>query len=324
MSELVEVNCPVCDADRSRKLFDVKDWAFHCDDRVFSLRRCVDCGCGYLSPRPPEDKMRFYYPPRFYWWAEDSESEIDWQTIIQRRTSQLEAKAAWLGAGEGRRLLDVGTQKGDFLWFMQQRGWMVEGVEWDNAVPNPAGMPIRYGDFTKMDFQPESYDVITFWAVLEHVYRPADFIARAVSLLKPGGKLIGLVTNLNSIQARFLRADDYPRHLSIFTASSIKTLCKKHGLRMERIMTDQRIFGSPLGGVLPYICKRMTGYSAEELFREKKQIEDKNLFWSKWRGQPSAWMLNISRIDKVLSLLSERILDQLGFGHTMTFSATRI
>ena len=53
--------------------------------------------------------------------------------------------------------------------FMQQRGWQVEGVELDQAVPNPGRMPIRYGDFLRMDFARNAYDAITLWAVLEHV-----------------------------------------------------------------------------------------------------------------------------------------------------------
>ena len=323
-SGLIEVDCPLCGSNRSKKLFDVKDWTLHCDDRVFSLRRCSECGCGYLSPRPPENEMSLYYPPRFYWSYEGVSREIDWPAIVQNRSRQLKSKAAWLKDLPPGRLLDIGAMKGEFLWFMQQKGWVVEGVELDNNVPNPAKMPIHYGDFLKMDFSQNYYDVITFWAVLEHVYHPVPFIEYASRLLKPGGRLVVLVTNLNSVQARFYRADDYPRHLTVFTASSAKAMCKKNGLRIERISTDQNIFGGALNGGLLYAFKHACGSDTEALFNEWKQPEDKHLFWVKWKGRPSELIRTVSRIDKALSLPFEYVLDRFGLGFNMTFSAVKV
>jgi SAM-dependent methyltransferase len=271
--------------------------------------------------------MYLYYPPKFYWLNEGCSGEVDWQTIIQRRSRQLVSKAAWLDKFPQGRLLDIGAQKGEFIWFMQERGWVVEGVELDNNVPNPKNMPIRYGNFLEMNFPEDSYDVITFWAVLEHVYYPMSFIERAAKLLKPGGRLIVLVTNLNSIQARLYRADDYPRHLTIFTEKSAKLMCKKNGLRVTHVSTNQQsIFGGSVNGGLLYLFKYLLGgkeYDAETLFKEWKQPEDKNLFWGKWKGSPSTWVRNVSRLDRCLSLPFDYMLDRFGFGFIMTFSAIK-
>lgn len=224
---LCEVECPVCGNSESKTLFSVKDWTFLCSDSTFSVKRCSACGCGYLSPRPAEKEISQYYPPEYYWSWEGAVESIAWKDIVERRLDQIKAKAAWLDDLTPGSLLDVGSQKGEFIWYMKERGWEVEGVEVDPGVPNPANMPIRYGDFLTMECRPKKYDVITFWAVLEHVYSPAKFIEKAVTLLKPGGRLIVLVTNLNSIQSRLLCQDDYPRHLTIFTKSALKTLLEK-------------------------------------------------------------------------------------------------
>jgi len=320
---LVEVNCPLCGSTDSRPLFSVKDWAFGCSGAEFTLRRCVACGCGYLSPRPSEADMARFYPPEFYWSWERAGETPAWEEIIRRRAQQLEAKAAWLADLPPGRLLDVGAQKGEFLWYMQQRGWQVEGIEIDPGVPNPAGMPIHYGDFLAMDFDVGSFDVITLWAVLEHVYRPAAFIEKAATLLKPGGRLVVLVTNLHSVQARLFCQDDYPRHLTIFTKSALRRLCALHGLRIKSHATDQKIFGGALNGGLVYASKRLGGYSRDEAFAEWKQIRDPYLFWVQWRGRDSWLIRQMSRLDRLLTRPAEALLDRLGFGFILTISSEK-
>ena len=67
------------------------------------------------------------------------------------------------------------------------------------------------------------------------------------------------------------------------------------------------------------MLKRLGGYTEEEAFAEWKQVGDPLLFFGKWRGNPSAAVLNVSRLDRALTVLPERILDALGFGFNMTF-----
>ena len=239
--------------------------------------------------------------------------------MIAHRARQLAAKACVLDDMVPGRLLDVGAQKGEFLWYMRQRGWQVQGVELDNAVPNPQNLPIRYGDFLEMDFEPATFDAVTAWAVLEHVESPRRFVEMAAVLLRPGGRLVALVTNFNSIQGRWFRADDYPRHLTLFTSRSVRELAHRSGLRVTRIWTDQAVFGGALNGGLVYLVKRLGGYSADEAFQEWKQVDDPLRFWSKWRGRPSSLILNASRLDRGLTLLPERLLDAVGCGFIMTF-----
>lgn len=323
-SELVQVACPLCGSETSRSLFTTKDYLFSVSDREFGVRRCDDCGCGFLSPRPTEDDIGRYYPDAFYWSWEGAEGKLAWAEIIRKRQAQLEQKGIWLKGLPPGKLLDVGAQKGEFLWFMQRAGWSVQGVEMDPKVPNPGNMPIRYGDFLTMDFDGEKFDVITLWAVLEHVYHPGKFIEKASNLLKPGGRIIVLVTNLNSIQSRYYQADDYPRHMTIFTKNSMRRLCKRHGLLLNKVVTDQKIFGGTLNGGLVFAVKRLMGYQTPEAMREWKQLDDPDLFWSKWKGRPSRVIRMISRLDRVISYPIEVVLDRLGLGFIVTFSATRV
>lgn len=252
-----------------------------------------------------------------------ADGPVDWNGIVEKRLNQIKAKAAWLDDLTPGTLLDVGARKGEFIWYMKERGWEVEGVEVDASVPNPAKMLIRYGDFLTMKYQPGKYDVITFWAVLEHVYSPAKFIEKAVTLLKLGGRLIILVTNFNSIQSRVLCQDDYPRHLTVFTKSALTTLLKRNGMRVHRSSTKQEIFGGALNGGLVYACKRLFGYGRDEAFREWKQPYDPYLFWTMWRGRKSRVIQWVSRVDRGFTKPIEFFLDRLGYGFILTVSAVK-
>jgi SAM-dependent methyltransferase len=320
---LVTVACPVCGDSDSMPLFETKDWTFQVSDDRFVVRRCLRCRTGYLSPRPSPGDLPRYYPPRFYWSHEGGTEPLPWGEIVARRAEQLAAKSQVLADLAPGRLLDIGAQKGEFLWYMRERGWTVEGVELDNAIPNPQGLPIRYGDFLTMEFEAESFDAVTAWAVLEHVQEPRQFVEKAAAILRPGGCFVALVTNLDSAQGRWFRADDYPRHLTLFTKRSVRELASRSGLTVTRIWTDQAIFGGALNGGLIYLLKRLGGYSRDEAFGEWKQIDDPLLYWAKWRGKPSALVLNASRLDRALTWLPERLLDALGYGFIMTFILER-
>ena len=320
---MFDSKCPLCGSRKSSPLFTTKDYAFQCTDELFSVNRCNICGCGFVNPRPEPERLKAYYPEAYYWSWEGADAPVHWQEIIEKRQCQLSAKADWLADLKPGRLLDIGAQKGEFIWFMRRLGWDVLGIEMDSSVPNPVGMPMQYGDFLSMDLTPESFDCITMWAVLEHVHNPADFIKKVERLLRPGGRLIALVTNLNSVQARIYRADDYPRHLTIFTKRSIRNICEQYGLVLNKFNTVQDIFGGSLNGGLVYIVKRIGGYSSEDAFKEWKQLKDPELFWVCWRGRPSAIIKNISRIDRFISLPVEKILDNLGYGFNLTFSVKK-
>lgn len=322
-SPLVTVPCPVCGSTRSRFCFSVRDYSRRITDSHFGVRRCRRCGCGYLSPRPAPEGIHLYYDRNFYWSHEGAPAPLCWEDIIRIRRDQLDAKAACLAGMPPGRLLDIGAQKGDFLWFMRRKGWEVEGVEIESDIPNPADMPIHYGDFLKMPLPEAGYDCVTMWAVLEHVYQPRLFMEKAARLLRPGGRFIALVTNFDSLQARLYRADDYPRHLTFFTRSSIRHLTRSVGLDLTRTWTSQDIFGGKLEGGLVLYLKHALGYTLDEALLEWRQTEDPLLFNARWRGRSSRMIRLAHRADWLVSIIPERLLDKISCGFIMTFIATR-
>jgi len=136
----------------------------------------------------------------------------------------------------GGRLLDVGCGNGGFLMLAQQAGWQVEGLDFDaDAVltARSRGLTVRHGGTEVLDGEHDRFDVITLCHVIEHVHDPRSVLCRLHSLLKPGGTLWLDTPNLDSLGSRRFRANwrdlDPPRHLVIFTASSLRKALRDSG-----------------------------------------------------------------------------------------------
>lgn len=322
--ELTTIPCPLCGTEEGTDLFKTRDYALKITDKQFTLRQCADCGVGYLSPRPSEADIGAFYPESFYWLHEGAEDKLSGEQLLSIRKHQLGAKADCLANLKPGRLLDIGAQKGDFIYWMQQKGWSCQGVEYSNTPPNLFNMPIRYGEFADMEWEEADFDCITMWAVLEHVYKPGDYIKKISTLMRPGGKFFGLVTNLDSPQARYLKLDDYPRHLTIFTHDSLERALKENGFRLDRCWTDQKIFGGSMRGALTYAVKRLFGYSSDEVLAEWKDPSQTDAFCCTWRGKPNWIIKQISRFDHLFMLLPEKVMDRLGKGFLLSWEATFI
>jgi len=321
--DLISVNCPLCQSNSYHVLFHTRDYQFKVTDQHYSVCKCNTCGAGFLNPRPPEENIGVFYPEEFYWSLEGSEVERTAANLLKARSKQLQEKFAVIADLPTGKLLDIGTQKGEFLEYMKQQSWSVEGVEFSDTPDQLFDVPIRYGEFLDLHFKSGSYDCITMWAVLEHVYRPAQYVEKISALLKPEATFVGLVTNLQSIQSRWYQKDDYPRHLTIFTKKSLTRLLQKNGFHSIKIWTDQKIFGGPLRGGIVYIFKRLAGYTRDELMLEWHDLEDDIAFSAKFKGKTSFCIRLLSKIDSIILGALEPVFDRLGYGQLLLWKATK-
>ena len=322
---LTTVACPICQSTVGRELFRTQDYKQRVTNDVFTVSRCQQCGAGYLSTRPTKAGLAPYYDETFYWSFEnDQRVAQDPEQLLAIRKDQLRAKVAWLESMPPGKLLDIGTQKGEFVHYVRELGWDAEGVEFSDTPANLFNVPIRYGEFLEMDFGGEPcFDCITMWAVLEHVYEPAAYVKKIAELLKPNGRFIFLVTNFNTLQGRYYEMDDFPRHLNLFTKRSARRIVEDHGMELVRGRTDQRIFGGKLQGGLVYAAKRLGGYSRADVMFEWKHNTDLVPFFHQWRGQPSVTMRWLSRLDRLVLTPIEALLDRLGHGFVLTIEAKK-
>jgi 2-polyprenyl-3-methyl-5-hydroxy-6-metoxy-1,4-benzoquinol methylase len=143
--------------------------------------------------------------------------------------------------GHGRAL-DIGCGNGHYMMFLKELGWDTTGFDVTDNLAEPvrkSGIPIFTGSLDVLQDQEGSFDLITMWHVLEHLYDPAADLRLVRRLLVDGGTLMIEVPNSDSITAKLFRADwfpwDLPRHLSHFTPTSLRRMLEEAGFRVKPI-----------------------------------------------------------------------------------------
>lgn len=204
----------------------------------FAIQQCVACTFQFTNPRPDAAHIGRYYESAEYVSHNSAATGLINQAYKVARFFTMRRKVALLNrlAPRRGRLFDYGCGTGHFLAAAKADGWQVAGVEPNAQAREEAtrrtGQPIGSGSL--LDFEPESFDAITLWHVLEHVHTLNDTLSQLISRLKPDGVLLIAVPNVESLDAQHYRQDwaayDVPRHLYHFSARTMTQLLKKHKL----------------------------------------------------------------------------------------------
>jgi SAM-dependent methyltransferase len=103
------------------------------------------------------------------------------------------------------------------------------------------GAEVFVGDILNAPFPRESFDVITCFDVLEHLYEPLQVMTKVREWLKPGGIFYVQVPNVDSAEARvfgsYWHGLELPRHLFHYSPGSLKFLAKSAGMREVSLET---------------------------------------------------------------------------------------
>ncbi|HEX6335269.1 MAG TPA: class I SAM-dependent methyltransferase [Flavisolibacter sp.] len=155
-----------------------------------SVKRCNRCGLVYAAPLPIPFDMQDHYgiPPDSYWRPEYFRTDDDYFLGEIREAKPL------LNFQPGMTALDVGAGLGKAMITLDREGFSAFGLEpsrpfYEKAISEMgiSTTRLRMGAIEELDYQPESFDFITFGAVFEHLYHPAQSLATTLKWLKPGG-----------------------------------------------------------------------------------------------------------------------------------------
>ena len=221
----------------------------------------------YLSPRPTRETIMTYYPEShsFYKCAIEDERFAVMRRMRRRKLVRRRRMVERFSDQKRGRVLDVGCATGLFLNEMSQAGWQAAGVEISGSAAEYArrrfGLDVFQGTLSESPYQPASFDVITFWDVLEHTFSPAEELATAARLLRPGGLLVLNVPNWNSVDRRLFGQHwvglDAPRHLYVFTHETLEALLSQ----ADFSLLDRQCFISGyftfLASLQPWLAARM-------------------------------------------------------------------
>jgi SAM-dependent methyltransferase len=221
------IGCSLCGEDRVQPLLHPGEGGWG-----YEVVRCPACGFLYRHPGIQPDRLGELYAGKYSKFLTGHYSEK------RRRRYELgmEAFAPTFAAGTGRRLLDFGCGAGQFLDLAQARGFEVYGVDLSQDAIDTARERHPHAHFGAPLDVPEiaagGFDVITMWSVLAHLATPVEDLTMLRSLLAPGGRLLILTVNANSLYLKAVgeRWNGFTRnHLKFYGPETLGVLLRRAG-----------------------------------------------------------------------------------------------
>lgn len=234
-------NCVVCGADDATILFQGQDH-LHGGPGSFPVCRCQRCDSLYLNPRPKAEELGQYYPDRYAPYTLGKHPSA-WQNWNLQYAAWKLVRSVLARVREPGRALDVGCATGEFLVTLQQKGWQVQGVEMNPQAAAYAQDRVQgeilIGDFMESAYPDHTFDLVTFWDVLEHLPKPRQALAEAARITRPSGFLVLSLPNLNSLEARLFGTHwagwDIPRHLWWSRPPALAQLLAETGWALQEL-----------------------------------------------------------------------------------------
>jgi 2-polyprenyl-3-methyl-5-hydroxy-6-metoxy-1,4-benzoquinol methylase len=220
-------SCPLCESTDAALFLQKKD---------LTLARCNRCTMIFRKNVPAEMAGEYYNNLGTPFYLSPEKLESDYASVRFDRELRLFQKFCMEG-----RVLDVGCSTGAFLHQLKSRGnYQVTGTDISRPALEYArgrGVEIIGDSFLEHDFEGERFDAITFWAVMEHLLEPKQFLKKAAALIKPGGVCFVLVPNLKSLAVRLSGAKYryiFPQHVNYFTADTLREFASTENFQIIR------------------------------------------------------------------------------------------
>lgn len=197
------------------------------------LRLCGTCGHGFLVTDVATDADALYG---------DHYAGYVADPLFQRAVSRLLREHVAQRLPATAQVLDVGCGNGEFLALAKELGYGVLGVDVSASAKKLCaqhGIEARVGDFRAPGViaADETFDLVTFWDVIEHLDDPASFLRRACQVLKPGGliliktpKITHFTLRLSAMLPRVAGAMlQLPGHIQFFQPQGAASLLRASG-----------------------------------------------------------------------------------------------
>ncbi|MBI3876956.1 MAG: class I SAM-dependent methyltransferase [Verrucomicrobia bacterium] len=220
---------------------------------------CQECGLVFTNPRPAErENAEFYHK---HYWGQINRPAVPNERFFRRRLPKARPMLALVKPflRPGVKVLEIGCSVGALLSSMREHvgatGTFV-GVEPHESHAKFAretkGLDVRTGllDELSHTLKPACFDLIVMNHVLEHTISPTAVLATCRILLKPRGRLVVEVPNVEAPGSRLSHFFHIAHHYA-FSPRTLQRLAQKTGFKVRRVdALDGDLPGTRLAGVL--------------------------------------------------------------------------
>ncbi len=250
------IPCPGCGKPRARPFLA-------CDG--FAFVRCTTCSLVYQNPRPVFEDVRKRYGGGYFAYERENERVFFGLMRLGLRDIRFDALTAALPAP--RTFLDIGCATGMLIESVKGEGWDAKGVDVcrESAEYGMAhrGVTIFVGTLEEARFPAESFSIVHFSHLIEHVPDPRGFLNEVRRILKPQGYAIITTPNVDGFQARlFGKAwrSAIADHLALFSKRTLKEMLLESGFDVRQTVT----WGGLAMGTAPGVVKKPMDWLAKK------------------------------------------------------------
>jgi 2-polyprenyl-3-methyl-5-hydroxy-6-metoxy-1,4-benzoquinol methylase len=230
MFVMEQVQCNLCGSIDASPLF-VK--------QGYHIVRCKICDLVYVNPRNTPEELRKFYDEAYHEFIDHDPLKCSKAKLITKRL---------LKYSSGNKLLDIGCSTGTFLNEAKQE-FNVTGLElasWSaDFARKTYNLQIVNTTLSEAKFPDHTFDIITFFELIEHIHNPFDFLREVNRILCPGGIIALSTGNVDSLDALLQRSAWYyyaPQfHLYYFSLKTLSTLLKKCGFKTVKITGSEAL-----------------------------------------------------------------------------------
>lgn len=225
-------SCPVCGGAAS----PVRPTSYPGRPRWFG---CAGCTTEFLFPQPGDARLGEIYGPSYYeaWGWERPE-------VVQAMKERTFMRALSMAPSRpGSRLLDVGCAQGELAAAAVRGGYEVAGVDVNEAAIARAREQVPAATFHCGPLDPDvvgtGWDVVTMFDFIEHVRDPVNTVARAASVLRPGGVVVISTPRVGSLVHRAtggLWPQYREEHLVLFSDGGLRQVLEKAGFSVDSLV----------------------------------------------------------------------------------------
>ena len=249
--------CPLCNSFEFALRYTARDLIAQTPG-VYSVVRCTACGLSRTQPRPLESCISNFYPTNYGPYAKtklvDDEKKYrskssTWILVLK---GVLKAMSRSLGINPQNtlpivetgpvKLLDYGCASGGYLNSLDRVKYQPIGVDFSVDALNDAkklGLTVFCEPVAFSHFEPGSFDIITAWMVLEHLYDPIGTLRKLRHWLAEDGFIMISVPDASALHRKIFRGlsydDQVPTHLIHYDVRTIKGVMNKAGFSVVEV-----------------------------------------------------------------------------------------
>jgi SAM-dependent methyltransferase len=240
MKNTVKVKCPVCGGSPVYERYQQER-----EGITYPIAQCTICSVEFVYPPPS--------PSILYNIQESAFADPDagcMRASLEYDFWMPECNVIHSLGFHNGRILDVGCNRGGFLEALGV-GWEKHGIELVAPLAASArkrGITVYERPVEECQFPDAFFDVITMYALIEHLREPYLVTKQLARMLRPGGLFVVMTGARNSLKARCKGRSWHmycpPVHLWFFNYNSLSIVVEQAGLR--------KVFSRYTSGNMPW------------------------------------------------------------------------